>query len=104
MIKTIKSSLTIVLLTFIAAMVFGSAHAGVSTDKDKNGKSDEKLTELASSQLRCWQYGKLIFEETGWIIDQSRSDRERMVLVKATNRSETLFLSGANNSTCLYRK
>lgn len=69
-----------------------------------NGNDDAPYKSMMDndvSQLRCWQYGKLIFEENGW----SAKIKESALVYEFVERgSSKLYLMNFGNSTCLYRK
>ena len=56
------------IISVIAILTFTNVDAGVTnTQREKNmDKGNSESTEIKVSRLRCWQEGKLLFEEQGW--------------------------------------
>lgn len=91
---------TTAIIAVLCLLLSAPLYAGVSTDNQKSDAKDSQ-DDLRHSQLRCWQYGKLIFEVTGWVASENKNNEMR--LHKADNKSEQLYLTGMDNATCLYR-
>lgn len=76
----------------------------VNTFSDVKVKPDEKVDNY--HHLRCWQNGKLLFEEIG--LDgnfyQSASPLEGASFKKIKDKSSVIQLMKIGTSTCLYKK
>ncbi|MDH5731798.1 MAG: hypothetical protein OEZ58_22680 [Gammaproteobacteria bacterium] len=79
------------------------AIAGVSPGRESLEIERAKI-QLYTSQLRCWQRGKLIFQEAGWVLDRKSEEKSTLVFTNAKKTGKSLYLTGSNNATCLYTK
>ncbi|MEK6748381.1 MAG: hypothetical protein AABY83_04155 [Pseudomonadota bacterium] len=88
-----------ILLLMLASV---AAHAGVL---ESPVKAVEKMTKNSpASQLRCWQYGTLIFEETQLIAKQLPSGDKDVVFLKKDGSQEKLHLFNMDGAACMYRE
>lgn len=64
-----------------------------------------KGVEAPKSNLRCWQEGVLLFEETGLREQVSRQADEVLVFEReAQNKGAEILLIQSGSATCLYKK
>ena len=73
-------------------------------------KADTEVSARDTSNLRCWQYGELLFEETH-LSEKKLSSAENMLVFESDTRpgyqngnDRKLFLINAGSATCLYEK
>jgi hypothetical protein len=91
----------------VLAPAIEPARAGVTTE-DARSAFDTGATSSAASgpspsplryQLRCWQWGRLVIEETGLELPAAGNLR-----LRATDaRQQPLYLTEMRNATCLVR-
>ena len=93
----------------LSLLLLPTASAGVDNSSpvqaDKNRKEDS--TPLAGRerayQIRCWQEGKLLFEESDWVLSP---DHARQVIVSAKKRrtNSGLLVIELHNALCLLKE
>ena len=93
----------------LSILLLPAASAGVDNPSpaqaDKNSREDG--TPLAGRervyQIRCWQEGKLLFEESDWVISP---DHARQVIVSAKKRrtKSGLLVIELHNALCLLKE
>lgn len=66
--------------------------------------ADNGLDRGASSVLRCWQNGRLIFEEKDWRPSRAGAGLPGPILKSSEAQFDTLRLSGFGNETFCYLK
>lgn len=94
-----------------AAILVGSlAFADVAPQKATEPPStladtgnEVKATDTPLSSLRCWQYGKLLFEQNG-LVDNKPDKRQPMQVFSDNDRAggRKLYLFETGTATCLY--
>ena len=96
----------IVLLGLLAIASFTSS-AGV-VNKELEKMVEENSSRLASdpnlSSLRCWQKGKLLFEEVDWRAFNLGDKKNILTFSHKTLRNQTLSLIDLGETVCVYRK
>jgi len=102
-----KSRIMKTALLGVLAIATCTASAGV-VNKELEKMVEENAARLASdpdrSSLRCWQYGKLMFEEVDWRAF-NLSDKKNVVnFSHKTLRNQTLSLIDLGETFCVYRK
>ncbi len=105
------NKILIIIGTLIVVLILvPGISAGVKSIKnekileEKNKSSDEISMQKPKSQLRCWQYGKLIFDEKDWDQLNKNTSRNTIVYRHKINSVTKLFLMNVGTSTCLYEK
>lgn len=58
---------------------------------------------LEASQIRCWQYGELIFAEDGWNSVESSQAKKVFRLKPRKPSGQALYLLDLEHSTCLLK-
>lgn len=93
----------------LSMLLLPAVGAGVdspgSAQADKNNKEDSApvLSRERVYQIRCWQEGKLLFEENDWVISP---DHARQVIVSAKKRrtKSGLLVIESHNALCLLKE
>jgi hypothetical protein len=93
----------LVLLVPITAMsgVTNTDIAGVPPQPTEPAKS---TSPGAAYQLRCWQDGRLLFEESHVALPQSDSANYRIKLAATDRRGQPIYIAETANATCLISK
>ncbi|MDX1452592.1 MAG: hypothetical protein R3183_08530 [Oleiphilaceae bacterium] len=101
----------------VAAIMIGLLGIGAAsqagTELQKNSEASQQMSHeeprnsmpLSRSNLRCWQEGKLLFEETQ--VNERSLERARQVLIFDQERAyepSQLYLIESGSATCLYKK
>jgi hypothetical protein len=73
-------------------------------DQKLPAASGSSGAERATSELRCWQYGRLIFEEKNWRPSRNGPGMPGPVLRSSDPQFDTLRLSSFGNDTFCYMK
>lgn len=86
----------------VAALLISVADAAVNLadQQDKAAPSAEKP--LAKSSLRCWQYGRLIFEEAGLELPSDTAFRA-IALPNVSQPGSPVQLLEINDAVCLFK-
>ena len=85
----------------ILLLAAGVAHAGVT---ESSNKSREKSNhETSTSQLRCWQYGTLIFEETNLTAKQLPAGDKEVIFARKGGQDK-IHLFNLDGAACMYRE
>ncbi len=111
--QQIVSSKTLGTLAGIALLLVmgGASQAGTEVqagyEHGKAAQQEEKRGQinLPRSNLRCWQEGKLLFEETE--VNERSLKQARQVLVFDQERKDAageIYLIESGSATCLYKK
>ena len=62
----------------------------------------EKLMKASTYQIRCWQYGRLLFEENQVVL--AADNAQYTLKIAGTDRKgQPLFVAETKNATCLIR-
>lgn len=95
------------LLVGLIAIGTCNASAGV-INKELEQLVDESNAQLHSdpnrSTLRCWQHGKLLFEEADWRSFNIKDQKNVLNFTHKTLRNQSLSLVNFGETVCLYRK
>jgi hypothetical protein len=79
--------------------------ADVSTKVPLDGSElSEANVQSDGSSLRCWQYGNLIFEETGLRNRTMKSNTDTIIFEQQGAESKELVLMDIGTATCLFQK
>lgn len=91
--------------TLIACAMLASstAVAGVVGPNTNSNNDVKPEVDSQNYQLRCYQYGKLIFAENGWSGINVTSENALMAFNNVENGRDRLYLLDLENATCLYR-
>ena len=102
---------TILWLSSLCLSILLLPMAGAGVDNPNPVQSDKNNREDGTSltgrervyQIRCWQEGKLLFEESDWVISP---DHARQVLVHAKKRrtKSGLLVIESHNALCLLKE
>jgi len=91
----------------VLAIATCTASAGV-VNKELEKMVEENSARLASdpnrSSLRCWQHGKLLFEEVDWRSFNLNDKKNVVTFTHKTLRNQTLSLVDLGETVCVYRK
>jgi len=91
----------------VLAIATCTASAGV-VNKELEKMVEENSARLASdpnrSSLRCWQHGKLLFEEVDWRAFNLADNKNVTTFSHKTLRNQTLSLVDLGETVCVYRK
>ena len=102
-----KSHVIKMLFLAIIAIATCSASAGV-VNKELEKMVEDNQPKLASdpnqSSLRCWQEGKLLFEEVNWRAFNLADNKNVMTFTHKKLRNQTLSLIDFGKTMCVYRK
>lgn len=88
----------------------GSLFVGMLVQADISPKVGTSITDgkLAKgpqkSSLRCWQYGKLLFEENNLQNQTMKNNREAVVFEEIKIGGKTIYVFELGATTCLYKK
>lgn len=96
-------------LSLLAAVAAFPAGAGVDgpaaarADGASTAKSSSVNALANGSQLRCWQYGNLIFEENGLSPPQLQDHEEALAFTKSDKGREQIYVFQFNETVCMFR-
>lgn len=99
-------------ITLVSAIVVThSVSADVTTKSDANQFANVAVKESAvlardTSNLRCWQYGELLFEETH-LSEEKLGSTDNMLVFQGgsdDDKKRQIYLINAGSATCLYKK
>ena len=66
-------------------------------------KTNDAAFENASTQLRCWQYGRLLFEEVDFEKEMLKG-ADKMLTFKQKAKNQNLYLLELGSTTCMYKE
>jgi len=96
-----------IILLAVFVVIASSASAGV-VNKELEKMVEENSAKLASdpdrSSLRCWQHGKLLFEEVDWRSFDINDKKNVLTFAHKTLRNQSLSLVDFGETVCVYRK
>ncbi len=74
--------------------------------EDKDVQAEPTVVEpvRAGSRLRCWQYGELLFEESGISGKADNRDIGSILFERQGNKQGRLHLVALGEATCLYEE
>jgi len=96
--KMVKGVLLASLVTMIVCSGFTLA-----ADKKTRAK-DDNHTQAENSRLRCWQQGKLLFNEVDWHSFTVANKENVINFTKDDKDNQTLSLINMGETICLYQK
>lgn len=74
-----------------------------ASDIGKAYKTKEKIS-LPKSNLRCWQQGKLLFDESDWNSFTIANKDNVLNFTNDENSNQTLSIIDMGDTVCLYKK
>lgn len=92
------------LLVFIASSYFFTITANADINQKDSYVFDEQKNKSSNASLQCWQYGKLLFEESGLENQTIKNKKGAEVFEKHGARDHKVYLFSSGSSTCLYKK
>ena len=101
---------TLALMALASASVLSNAEVktqhGIKKPTDLT-KVEARVSARDTSNLRCWQYGELLFEETHLSEKKLSSTDNMLVFGSGAGRADDdreIYLINAGSATCLYEK
>lgn len=89
----------------VMASIVGSAEVKVTQQKNLAPGQNSIHANTPASNLRCWQYGELLFEETNIRHDATKKQKMQLIFDgEKTNSAKQIYLIDMGSATCLYRK
>jgi hypothetical protein len=91
----------------LVVLVVASASAGVTPSVDTGSAVPGAVSSpINRAQLRCWQKGRLLFEEVGWQLSGTPKELGNNPLrfyPAGGGQKDALYLISMGESLCLYR-
>ncbi len=68
-------------------------------------RNSNKMATPNQAQIRCWQYGKLVLDESALQMLSTANNMNSQVVFNSTNNPrQTVYVTEIGSSTCLIRK
>lgn len=101
-----KMRKTLLVIAASLLLLTGNTSAGVVNKEMEKlmAEPGPSTSDPNRSSLRCWQYGKLLFEEMDWRGDSLTDKKDVLSFAHVSLRNQTLSLVDLGETVCLYRK
>lgn len=107
MLNKLSNLVGIVIMFLILVPGASAGVKNINKEKSQTNKNEldyEPHNQDAQSQIRCWQYGKLIFDERGWEQVNKQTKNNTIEYRHENNSNLKLNLISVGHSTCLFKK